>query len=103
MTPVLPTDLVTFSQAAAHLPPGRQGRRRNRATVHRWALAGKFRAWKVAGILKVSLADVLAYAQPQRLRLFEVAPRRRSQREEDAAQRRADVVLRRFGIIGDSA
>jgi len=56
-TDVIPDDLITMSAAAklagAHL-----------ATVHRWRLTGRLRAWKRVGRYLVSRAELLGLFRP---------------------------------------
>lgn len=85
--PHVPDDLVTTSRAATILKVSVH-------TVLRWILAGKVRAWRVAGRYRVSEADARAMLRPV---LAEAEPRERTASEREAASEAARARLRQEG------
>jgi excisionase family DNA binding protein len=86
--PHTPGDLVTTSRAATILKVSVH-------TVLRWILAGRLRAWKVAGRYRVSEADARAMLRPV---LVAAEPRERTAGERKAAAGAAVERLRRKGL-----
>jgi hypothetical protein len=90
-----PTDLITYTQAAALVPSPVHGKQTHPDTIRGWVKAGRLRKWMVNGWPKVSEADVMQLLEPARVERLRPVYNRRL---DEAETREAVKVLLAHGM-----